>query len=259
MPSITRQQKIAELINAEGEKSVHELVERFGVTGVTIRRELQVLADRGLIIRTHGGGAPGRQVMFAFQFLERTRTHWPAKQQIARCASEIVRECQSVLLDSGTTTLAMAEWLRMRKNISVMTTSLPIAAALQHAPNVEVLVIGGWLRQGVPDLVGELTEDVLENLYADIAFVGADAIDTRGNLYNVAMNVGRTVQKMIGAARNVYVVADSSKIGKRALMRFGNVARLDGLVTDNGIARSDATALRRAGVNLLIAPKSGWS
>lgn len=248
-----RQLQITELVHSDGEYSVDRLAERFGVSGMTIRRDLQVLAEEGKILRTHGGAMPAQHVSFEFQFLARMKENEPSKQAIAQAAAELVGEGQSVMLDSGTTTLALAQHLRQRQALTVITTSLPIAAALQDRGEIQVLLLGGYLRRGTPDLAGALTEANLEGLRADVAFVGADGIDEAGNIYNESIEVGRMLERMTAAADRVYVVADSSKIGKKALYRFGQVARWRGLLTDQGIDESMHRRLRREGVNTIVA------
>jgi len=232
---------------------VDVLCARFGVSGMTIRRDLRALAAAGRVVRTHGGATPADRVTFEFGFLERMRRNQAAKQAIAAVAAGQVRDGQSVLLDSGTTTLALAEQLRGKKGLTVVTTSLPIASALQFCQEVQVLLLGGFVRRDAPDLTGALTEANLESLRADVAFIGADGIDLRGNVYNASLNVGRMLSKMAAAADRVFVVADSTKIGKTALTRFGNLAAWAGLITDSGLSRSAATALKRARVRVLKA------
>lgn len=250
-----RQHKIAELCSARGEQSVDTLARLFRVSGMTIRRDLQALADAGQVLRTHGGAAPARRVSFDFQFLDRVNSHRVAKLAIAAAAAERVRDGQSVMLDSSTTTLAIAERLRGRAGLTVVTTSLPIASALQHSPGMEVLLLGGYLRPDAPDLAGPMTEANIEGLRVDVAFLGADGVDARGSIYNASPVVARMLGKMAAAAGTVYAVADSSKLGRTALCRFGNVAAWAGLITDAGLARPVAAGLRRAGVRLIVAPK----
>lgn len=253
MNLVTRQQAIADLVNAEGEVSVEALAHRFLVSDMTIRRDLQALADAGRVLRTHGGAAPAQRVMFEFQFLRRAKANQDAKRSIGEVAAGVVRDGQSVLLDSSTTTLAVAERLRERQSLTVITTSLPIASALQQRPGLEVMLLGGYLRPGAPDLVGALTEANLENLRADVAFIGADGVDLKGFIYNASPDVARMLGKMAQAAHAVYAVADSTKIGRTALVRFGQVGHWAGLITDDALDRPARVALRRAGVNLMIA------
>jgi len=253
----TRHTRIAELLAARGECTVGFLSRRLGVSGMTIRRDLQAMAQAGKVIRTYGGAAPAGRVSFEFAFLARTRENGAAKEAVARAAAALVGDGDSVMLDSGTTTLALARCLKHRKGLTVITTSLPIASELQFCDGLQVLLLGGLLQRGAPDLAGALTESNLEILHADIAFIGADGIDARGNIYNDSPIIARMLSRMAASADRVFAVADSSKIGRAALMRFGNVAKWDGLITDRGLNRTLASALRRAGVRILTAGKDG--
>src|SRR5256885_1581244 len=135
-----RHQKIQELLRTQGESTVERLSRELGVSDMTVRRDLQVLADAGRVVRTHGGAAPAEQVTFEFQFLRRARRQQRQKDSIGVRAAELVSDGQSVMLDSGTTTLALARHLRTRRNLTVITTSLPIASMLQRVSGVETLL-----------------------------------------------------------------------------------------------------------------------
>ena len=183
MGQIVRQKAIGELIARRGECSIEELGEHFGVSGMTIRRDLQALADQGKVIRTHGGAAMAERISFEFDFLNRVRNHQLAKEAIAAAAAAQVKDGESVMLDSGTTTLEVAKRLRERQGLTIITSSLPIAARLQFARQIEVLLLGGRLRASSPDLAGAITESNLETLRADVAFLGAHAIDRQGRVF----------------------------------------------------------------------------
>jgi len=253
MNAASRQSQVIELLNTRGECSVDFLARRLQVSGMTIRRDLQELAAAGRLIRTHGGATPAQRVSFEFQFLNRTRQNQEAKIAIAAAAAELVHDGESVMIDSGTTTLALAVRLKERKDLTIITTSLPIASELQFCPNVQVLLLGGLLRHGAPDLAGPLTETNLEHLRADVAFLGADAIDNEGYAYNNSIEVGRMLTKMAASAKRTFAVADSSKLGRTALMRYGSITGWEGLITDEGIQKNVAADLKRAGVRVIKA------
>lgn len=253
MTSRMRHEKIADLLRTRGECSVDFLARQLGVCGMTVRRDLQAMANDGRVIRTHGGATRAERISFEFQFLGRSRQNYAAKEAIAVAAAELVRPGQSVMLDSGTTTLALARRLKDRKDLTIITTSLPIASEMQFCEHIQVLLLGGALRRGAPDLEGPLTEANLETLHADVAFIGADGIDRRGNIFNDSPAVGRMLGKMAASADRVFVVADSSKVGRAALMRFGNIADWDGLITDRHLNRSLTGSLKRAGVRIISA------
>ncbi len=249
----TRQSEISQWIARQGECSIEELVERFGVSGMTIRRDLQSLSDQGKVIRTHGGAAMAERVSFDFDFLNRQNENQAAKRAIAVAATAQVKDGESVMLDSGTTTLSLAKTLRGKQRLVVITTSLPIASQLQYDQQIEVLLLGGYLRPSSPDLVGALTEANLETLRADVAFIGASGVDRLGNVYQEVPEVARMLSKMAASARRVFVVADGSKLGKTALWRIGRLQDWSALITDAGADRAVLASLKKAKVRIIKA------
>lgn len=253
MNQIVRQKQICALLVERGECSIEELMEQFGVSGMTVRRDLQSLADQGKVIRTHGGATMAERVSFEFEFLHRLRENHDAKDAIAATAAAQIKDGESVMLDSGTTTLALARRLRGRHGLTVITSSLPIAAQLQYDQGIEVLLLGGRLRASSPDLVGAITESNLETLRVDVAFLGADAIDDQGAVYQESPELARMLTRMAASAGRVFVVADGSKVGTTALWRFGQLADWAALITDSSADRSVLTSLKKAGVHVIKA------
>ena len=248
----TRRAKIREMIGQRGECSVDQLAEALAVSGMTIRRDLQILADEGQVIRTHGGATVGERISFEFAFLKRARENQPAKEAIAKAAVGLLRGCTSVMLDGSTTTLAIARQLRGMSDLTVVTTSLPAAAELQYNPRIDVLLPGGYVRAASPDLTGSLTEANLETLRADVAFLGVDGIDWEGYVYTHPPDNTHMLLKMAASAERVYVAADSTKLGKTALRRFGFLPDWAGLVTDDRADEELVAGLREAGVHVTI-------
>lgn len=250
----TRRARMLELIRQSGECSIDTLAGEFSVSSMTIRRDLQDMADEGLVIRTHGGATPAPKISFEFRFLERMHDQTKEKEEIAEIAVSLIQPGQTVMLDSSTTTLAIARKLVDMVGITVVTTSLAIASELFGRSNITVILLGGVLRNNSPDLTGALTENSLELIRADVAFIGADAIDLTGHVYNVNPEIGQLLKRMAGASARVYAVADHTKIGKCALMRFASITDWYGLVTDSGLLRKHVNTLKRAGVALIQKP-----
>jgi DeoR family transcriptional regulator, fructose operon transcriptional repressor len=249
----SRQKQLVELITQQRECSIEQLAKQFDVSEMTIRRDLQSLSENGKIIRTHGGATIGERVTFEFEFLNRVQQHQAEKEAIATLAATKITDGQSVMLDSGTTTLALAGQLEAKKGLTVITTSLPIASRLQFCPDVEVLLLGGYVRASSPDLGGAITESNLESLCADVAFIGAHGIDGDGVVYQQTPETGRMAAKMVRAAKQVYVLADSTKYGRVALCKFGRLQDWAGLITDQNIDKAALKILRAAGVQVFTA------
>lgn len=247
----TRRHRILQTLERMGERSIEELAKAFDVSGMTIRRDLQELAGNGRVIRTHGGATLAGRISFEFQFLGRAQEQAQAKDQIAQVAASLIQPGQSVLLDSGTTTLAIARRLVMIPGVTAITTSLPVASELYGREGIDVVILGGQLRDTSPDLTGALTENSLERIRADIAFIGADAIDESGFIYNSSPDIGRMLKRMAEAATEVYAVADHTKLMRHELMRFARVSNWAGLITDGQVDTATVRALGGAGVNVL--------
>ncbi len=251
----SRQARIRELIARSGECSVDELAELLGVSGMTVRRDLQALAEEGRVIRTYGGAALGERATFEFTFLERINQNRDAKEAIASAAAELASGCRTVMLDGSTTTLAIARQLRGTAGLTVVTTSLPAAAELQHEPNIDVLLPGGYVRSGSPDLTGSLTEANLSLLRAEVAFLGADAIDNEGNVYTAPPDNTAILLRMANSAERVYVAADHSKLGKSALRCFGQLREWAGLITDQQCDAEFVHGLRELNIHVVVAAR----
>jgi len=243
--------RLLEILERDGEQAIERLARLFQVSEMTIRRDLQALSRQGRVIRTHGGATAGQRVSFEFRFLERAGVEAAAKEHIASVAASLVKPGDTVILDSGTTTLAIARALAPISGLTVVTTSLPIASELFGREGLEVIILGGSLRKDAPDLTGALTQSNLEQLRLDVGFLGADAIDLAGYIYNRSNELGRMLAQMARTADRVYAVADHTKIGQHAFMRFDHLRRWQGLITDPALGSRERQALRKAGVRVI--------
>ena len=240
-----------ELLRAD-EVSINGLAGRFHVSGMTVRRDLELLESRGDVIRTHGGAALAKRLTFEFSFREKQNRNNQQKSCIARLAAGHVSDGQVVILDTGTTTLEIARQLMGRRSVTVITTSLAIVSALQFAAGVRTVLLGGFLRGGSPDLHGPLTEQNVEMFRADVAFMGADAIDLDGNTYADDLQVVNLDRKMAANAARVIVVADSSKFGRNGMCRIFCPEDYDSMVSDPGLRKDVLKRLASRGVRVEI-------
>jgi len=253
LTQMQRLEAIRQALLRADEVSIDELAWRFNVSGMTVRRDLELLESRGDAIRTHGGAALARRLTFEFSFREKQNRNSRQKSRIARQAAEHVKDGQVVMLDTGTTTLEIARQLMGRRNVTVITTSLAIVSALQFAAGVRTVLLGGFLRGGSPDLHGPLTEQNVEMFRADIAFMGAGAVDLDGNTYADDLQVVNLDRKMAANAARVIVVADSSKFGKNGMCRIFGPEDYDSIISDAGLGRDVLKRLARKAVQVEIA------
>ena len=234
LPSAARQVKIRDRFAAQPGVSIAKLAREFGVSGMTIRRDLAALEGKSHIQRTHGGAVLTERMMLEFDYRDRRGRNQRIKCAIAAAARQRVRPGQRLILDTGTTTLELAALLKDGENLTVITPSLAVASELQHAAGVEVILLGGIIRRGSPDLTGPVTEHCLELFAADIAFQGADAIGADGSIYNSDLRLARVDKLMRRVANECCVLADHTKIGRTALGRSGSLADVDTFITDRG-------------------------
>ncbi len=251
MTPAERRRAILDLLEAQGEKTVEELARLFGVSQVTIRNDLASLEARGLVQRTYGGAAPSRKVLFNPSFEEKWRHRLEAKQAIAWKAQDLVQEGDALILDAGSTTLALARLLKQRfHKLFILTNSIPVAMELQGS-GLEVLVLGGVMRHHSLALIGPATVRTLAWYRADKAFLGATGVDERG--YSTPNPLeAETKRAMMEAAGRAYVLADSSKLGRPTLARFADL-REAVLITDWEADPKVLARLRGAGASIEVA------
>jgi DeoR/GlpR family transcriptional regulator of sugar metabolism len=242
LPSAARQLRIKERLGDQPGISVSEIARELGVSEMTIRRDFGVLEGKELVQRTHGGAVLTQKMMLEFDYRERRERNGAAKRAIAAEARKLIKPGPRLILDNGTTTLELAALLKDGKNLTVITPSLAVASELQHAPDVEVILLGGIIRRGSPDLTGPVTEHCLELFAADIAFQGADGISEDGIIYNADLRLARVDKLMRKMAAQSCLLADHSKIGATALARCGTLADVNYFITDH---KSPEATLRR--------------
>jgi len=247
-----RRSAILELINREGRVLVNELATTFNTSQVTIRKDLEILHADGLLHRTHGGALPSREGALADPTLrEKEKLHRKEKLRIAEAAASMVSEGQVVILDSGTTTTAIARALRSFHNLTVVTNAVNIVSELSGT-DVEVIVTGGALRKNSFSLVGPIAEETLRRLSADILFLGVDGFDVSYGLSTPNLLEAKVNRIMVEVSKTTVAVCDSSKFGRRSLALIAPPIGMQHVITDHGISKSDLKALRKAGINVAL-------
>ena len=248
-----RRQRIFEEILARHTVSVTELAARFDVSAMTVRRDLQVLEEQGLVESVHGGAKPSTQNPFELSFAQRELAGAEAKRAIGRAAAALVDDGEAVALDGSTTTLQVARNLTGRQPLTVVTNGIKAAAALGHRPGIDVIVTGGNLQQ-TASLVGPFARATLERLRVDWLFFSVTGISDRLELAGPSDLDAETKGAMLAIARRVVLVADSSKFGRESYVRVAALGELHDLVTDSGITPEWAERVTEAGVRLHVAP-----
>lgn len=247
-----RRRAILDILNREGRLLVSELARKFKTSQVTIRKDLDVLHGQGLVHRSHGGALPAREGALEDPTLrEKEKLHRKEKLRIAAAATAMVKEGQVVILDSGTTTTAIARALRNFRKLTIVTNAVNIAAELAGT-EVEVILTGGTLRKNSFSLVGPMAEETLRHLNADILFLGVDGIDVHYGLSTPNLLEAKVNRMMVEGAKRTVAVCDSSKFGRRSLSHIVPLSAIQGVITDRGIPKTDLKALKKARIDMTV-------
>lgn len=247
-----RRRAILDLLKRDGRVLVGDLARHFETSQVTIRKDLEVLDGQGIVHRTHGGALPAHEGALEDPSLrEKEKLHRKEKLHIATAAARLVSEGQVVILDSGTTTTAIAHALRNFRNLTIVTNAVNIAAELSGA-NVEVILTGGTLRKNSFSLVGPIAEDTLRRLNADILFLGVDGFDVMYGLSTPNLLEAKVNRVMVEVSRRTVAVCDSSKFGRRSLSLIAPPNALHQVITDHAIPKPDLRALKKAGIEVTL-------
>lgn len=243
-----RRAKVLQTIENKGFVSLTELSEQVGASESTIRRDLEYLDGIGQIRRTRGGAAYVGESITEFE--DRRTRALPQKQRIAHAAANLIESGEAVLLDGGTTTLEVARQL-IGKSLQVVTNSLPIVNLLSNQPNIELVMIGGYLYPKTGVALGPHAAATLENIHVRRLFVSVGGITEKG-LFNSNALLVETERKMIDAADELIVVSDSGKLGHSALAHLCPLEVVDRIVTDSGISPAWRKTIENAGVELTV-------
>lgn len=234
MRAAQRRSTIIDLLEQQRAVTVDELSSRFEVSDVTIRKDLKQLEERGFLERVHGGAVYASRALYNPSFKEKQHLRGGAKKAIAEAALSKVHDGQSILLDAGSTTLALARLLRRRrKHVVVITNSIPVALELAGT-SLEVLLLGGHLRHHSLAMIGPATVDTLRAYHVDIAFLGATGVDLERGFTTPNALEAETKAAMVRASSLSVALADASKLGRLTLARFAGLDELDVLITDVG-------------------------
>lgn len=247
-----RRRLIVKALSRDGRVLVGNLAKQFRTSQVTIRKDLDALHIQGRIHRTHGGALPARESALDDPTLrEKEKLHRKEKLQIAAAAIRMVKEGQVVILDSGTTTTAIAHALRRFSKLTIITNAVNIAVELSGS-SFEVILTGGTLRKNSFSLVGPIAEETLRRLNADILFLGVDGFDVQHGLSTPNLHEAKVNRAMMDVARLTVAVCDSSKFGRRSLSSIAPTSAVHHLITDRGIPKSDLGALKKAGIQVIL-------
>ena len=243
-----RREKVLQLIEIQGFASLSDLVNRIDVSESTIRRDLEYLDRIGQIRRTRGGAAYIGESLTKFD--DRVSQATEEKKRVARSVADLIEPGEAVLLDGGTTTLEVARLL-IGKPLQVVTNSLPIVNLLANQPQIELMMIGGYLYPQTGVALGPLAIDALKHINVRRLVMSVGGITEKG-LFNSNALLVETERQMMESAEEVIVVSDSSKLGHSALAHLCPLEAVSRLVVDSGITPQWRKTIQNAGVELEV-------
>jgi len=251
--TVSRRKEILQMLSDKGEVFVEALSEKFGVSEVTIRNDLDQLEQKNMLLRARGGAIKLEGVAIDQRVADKNRINFPEKSRIGKVAAQLVTESDTIIIDSGSTTAEMVRALPDFQDLTVITNAINIANQLIIRPNINVIIPGGYLRKNSLSLVGPLAEKSLRNFNVDKAFLGVDGFDTKNGIYTPNVEEARLNEIMIEISREVILLADSSKFSKRSFAFICTIEQIDKVITDSGIKADDKKRLLDAGVEVIIA------
>lgn len=253
MNTIERRHDIVQMALDIGKVQVDDLVQKYGVSAVTIRADLNILDQKGLLVRARGGAVASNMITQELSIDEKTSEQLAVKRRLAEVACNYISEGDTIVLDSGTTTAEIARCLHNFRRLVVMTNGLNVAQNLVKAEGVEVLMTGGTLRKKSLSFYGRQAEESLQRYHFDKVILGVDGFDFHVGItthfeYEAILN-----RLMCDVAKEIIVVTDSSKFNRSGVHKIRGFGDIDILITDEGIPDTFAQSLENDGVRIVIA------
>jgi DeoR family transcriptional regulator, aga operon transcriptional repressor len=247
-----RRRQILELVEQLGQVTIHDVVRQFAVSSVTARSDLDALSSDGAVLRSHGG-AVRHEPTQDYPLKVKATLHRPEKLRIGQAAAKLVQANETVILDSGTTTAEIAKSLkRSRLKITVITSALNIVNELADAQEISLIMLGGLLRTLSYSFVGPQAEAMLRDLHADRLFLAVDGFTLENGPFTSDVLEAQLNGLMMRVSREVIVVADSTKLGRRSLFRIGPLENVHRLITDSRAPKDFTDTLREKGINIML-------
>jgi DeoR family transcriptional regulator, aga operon transcriptional repressor len=250
-----RRRKMLDLLEEEGQITVRDLVERFSISAVTVRSDLDALGATGAVVRSHGGAVRQLEATRDYPLRLKASLHREEKNQIGQAAASLVQSGEVVILDSGTTTTEIARQLKTSTihAVTVITNAMNVVSELVEASGISVICIGGILRPISQSFVGPQAEAMLKDLHADRLFLAVDGFDLESGPTTPDVLEAQLNSLMMKVAKETTVVADFSKLGRRSVSRIGSMEQIHRLITDTKAPVEFTQALRARGIEVIQA------
>jgi len=248
-----RRRNLLDLVDQEGQVTVADMVHRFSISAVTVRSDLDALAKIGAVVRSHGGAIRRLEATQDYPLRAKETLHRNEKVRIGKAAAELIRPGETIILDSGTTTAEVARHIKKLKtqSLTVITNALNIATELADCGDITLIMIGGLLRPVSCSFVGPQAEAMMNEFHADRLFLAVDGFDLENGPSTPDVLEAQLNNVMIRSAKEVNVVADFSKLGRRSVSKIGPLDRIARLITDNRAVPEFTEGLRNKGIEVM--------
>ncbi|WP_317130740.1 DeoR/GlpR family DNA-binding transcription regulator [Chitinophaga vietnamensis] len=247
-----RHKFILNKLHEKGYVNVLELCKELDVSGVTIRKDLKLLEDKSLLFRSHGGATVQNPYTMDKPVNEKEKIRKEEKAGIGEAAAALIAPNDAIIIASGTSVLALAKHIHPKGHLTVITGAINVALELLRRPEIEVIQLGGHLRNSSTSVTGPYAEKILEDFSCSKLFLGVDGIDLDFGLTTTNIMEAHLNQKMIATVQKTIVLADSSKFGKRGFGRICGLDEIDEIITDSGIAEHTLRQLEEMGVKVTV-------
>ena len=250
-----RRRKILDLLEQQGQITVRDLVERFSISAVTVRSDLDALDATGAILRSHGGAVRQLEPTRDYPLQLKASLNCYEKARIGKVAADLIQPGEVIILDSGSTTTEIARQLKARNihGVTIISNALNVISELADAPGISVIGIGGVLRPVSQSFVGPQAETMLRDLHADRLFLAVDGFDLQNGPTTPDVLEAQLNGLMMQVAKRTAVVADSTKLGRRSVSRIGPIEQIHSLITDTGAPGDFVESLKSRGIEVLLA------
>lgn len=247
-----RRHRMLERIQTARQLSVAELSREFGVSEVTVRNDLQALADHNLVVRTHGGAVALESGMSQIALALRLRQQIQEKSRIGKACADMIADGDAIILDSSSTALAIAPHLKAHRHLTVITNAISVTQTLLDAPNVTVVMAGGRLRRDTASLVGVEGLEMLHKFNVQKGFFGAHGLTVENGLTDVSAEEAEVKLRLVKMCRRVIAVFDATKWGRVGLVSFAQIEDIDAIISDIDAPAEQAEQMRTLGKEIIL-------
>lgn len=247
-----RHKEILDILEKEGHVNVNDLSNRFGISSVTIRKDLKLLEEKNLLFRSHGKAIPQNPYIAENHIHVKQKLNEQEKKQIGKSASKLVEPHDNIIIASGTTVTEFARQIKHIDGITVLSASLEASIIISENPNTDLIQLGGMVRANSSSVVGPVSEKMLSEFTFTKLFLGVDGIDIDYGLTTTNAMEASLNKAMIEAAQKTIVLADSSKFGRKGFGKICDLSDVDQIITDNKLDEHTLDRLQKIGIEVFI-------